>query len=39
MSDLELPDLPERQASARTREHVVMRLLAGAPEHLGGTGH
>src|SRR3954451_16341824 len=37
MSDLDLVDPQERRPSRRAREHLVMRLLAGTPEHLGGT--
>jgi hypothetical protein len=37
MSDLDLVDPHDRPPSPRAREHLVMRLLAGAPEHLGGT--
>jgi hypothetical protein len=37
MSDLHDAHPQEPQPSPRAREHLVVRLLAGAPEHLGGT--
>ena len=37
MSEPDLADLPKPAQPVRPREHVVVRLLAGAPEHLGGT--